>query len=329
MSADRIPSPSSSARPAPAYSTPDASPEERAKFTQWREETSSADGDLRAIKVLVIGSDEEPGAALMQSPPELAHVIGVRGAQINLHDPHTIAAFLNGQDVDVVVNTACHPEAGALDLDDGLAHVINVAAPDAMARACAERGVAFIHVSRDYVFDGAAYAPRRRNEPGGRLEVFGRTRVEGETRVLAAGGCAVVLRTSWVFSAAEGNFLQKLLQQARERQHLRLVCGQSGRPTPAQELASAIVSVGRRLVSGRLAGGVYTLAGSPEVTWADFARTVFAEAGLDIRVDDIPSERRGLPPHMTRDGDLFDGDVGLELPEWRRSLKAAVRELAV
>ena len=209
--------------------------------------------------------------------------------------------------------------------------VVNGDAPGAMARACAARGLPFVHISSDYVFDGAGDQPFGVDHPTGPLGAYGRSKLAGEMGVRAAAGRHVILRTSWVFSAHGANFLKTMLRLGRDRDSLNVVADQVGGPTPAAAIADAVFVVSTALVNGA-AGGTYHFSGAPDVSGAGFAREIMQRAGLGCVVRDIPTAayptpaKRPLNSRLNCDG--FARDFGVMRPDWRAGLDDILQEIS-
>ncbi|MFC0813563.1 dTDP-4-dehydrorhamnose reductase, partial [Paracoccus panacisoli] len=216
--------------------------------------------------------------------------------------------------------------------DAETARLVNAEAPGAMARACAELGIPFLHVSTDYVFDGSGQAPRAEEAPTGPLGVYGQTKLDGERAIAAAGGQWAVMRTSWVFSAHGTNFVKTMRRLGAERDRLTIVADQVGGPTPAAEIASALLTMARAMVADRGKGGLYHFAGAPDTSWADFAREIFARSGLSPQVLDIPTSAYPTParrPLNSRlDCSAITRDFGIAPPDWRAGLDRVIQELS-
>ena len=207
---------------------------------------------------------------------------------------------------------------------------VNATTPGAIAKACAGRGIPLVYVSTDYVFDGSGDRPWQPDDPTGPLGAYGRTKLEGEEAVRAAQGPHAILRTSWVVSAHGANFVKTMLRLGAERDRLTIVADQVGGPTPAADLAAACLAVARGLAAGG-PSGVWHFAGAPDVSWADFAREIFAQAGMTCEVADIPSSDYPTPaarPMNSRlDCSALETDFGVTRPDWRAGLRAILKEL--
>ena len=177
-----------------------------------------------------------------------------RGAA-DLADPAACAAAVEGAQARAVINAAAYTAVDRAEEEEALATVVNGAAPAAMAGACAAAGIPFLHVSTDYVFDGSGTRPWAPGDPTGPLGAYGRSKLAGEQGIAAAGGSWAILRTSWVVSAHGSNFVRTMLRLGAERDALSIVADQVGGPTPAADIAAALLDHGRDAGGGPGAGG--------------------------------------------------------------------------
>ena len=248
----------------------------------------------------------------------------------DLSDPAACAAAIAAHAPRLVINAAAYTAVDKAESEPDLAHVVNADAPSAMARACADQGVPFLHISTDYVFDGTGTAPWSPGDPVDPQNAYGRSKLAGEVAVAEAGGQWAVLRTAWVFSAHGANFVKTMLRLAEARDHLTVVADQVGCPTPAGDIAGALLRMGAAMEAGQ-GGGVYHFGGQPAVSWADFARAIFAAAGKDMRIEDIPTSAYPTPaarPMNSRlDCAALETDFGISAPDWRAGLRAVLKEV--
>ena len=280
------------------------------------------------MKALVFGQSGQVARELARRLPQ-AQFLG--RAEADLSDPAACAAAVLASDCEAVINAAAWTAVDAAEGDEAAATVVNGAAPAAMAQAAAARGVPFLHVSTDYVFDGAGDRPFHPDRPTGPLGAYGRSKLAGEVGVRAAGGRHLILRTSWVFSAHGANFVKTMLRLGREREVLRVVADQVGGPTPAAAIAEALIAAADALRDGA-AGGTHHFAGAPDVSWADFARAIMAEARLSCRIEDIASSEYPTPARRPLNSRLdcqgFEMAYGVPRPDWRQGLAEVVTELS-
>jgi dTDP-4-dehydrorhamnose reductase len=229
-----------------------------------------------------------------------------------------------------VINAAAWTAVDKAEEHEAEAAILNAHVPGAMARACAERGIPFLHVSTDYVFDGSGTTPWREDDATAPLGAYGRAKLAGEHAVREAGGNAAILRTAWVFSAHGANFVKTMLRLSESRDRLSIVADQVGGPTPAAAIADALLRMARAMQEGH-PGGTYHFAGQPPASWADFARAILAEAGRDVAVEDIPTSAYPTPAQRPLNSRLdctaIARDFGIEPPDWRDGLRTVIKEL--
>lgn len=237
----------------------------------------------------------------------------------------------------VIVNAAAYTAVDKAESEEAAAFAVNRDGAARLAAAAARHGIPFVHVSTDYVFDGAKPAPYVETDPTGPIGAYGRSKLAGEIAVLAACPTTVILRTAWVYSPFGGNFVATMLRLAGERDRLRVVDDQHGNPTSALDIADAVLAIAGRIAeggAGRFAG-VYHLAGTGDTTWCGFARAIVAAAAerghRSVPVDaiataDFPTPAR-RPANSRLDTSKLRSVFGLTLPHWQTSLVPIIDRL--
>ncbi|MCV6596804.1 MAG: dTDP-4-dehydrorhamnose reductase [Mangrovicoccus sp.] len=282
------------------------------------------------MKILMFGEIGQLGQEIARRAGDVT--LEIRGLdEANFEDPAACAAFVEATDADAVINAVAYTAVDKAEEQEELALMINATTPGAIAQAAAAKGLPLVHVSTDYVFDGAGEFPFSVDAPTAPLGAYGRTKLAGEDAVRAAGGTCAILRTSWVVSAHGNNFIKTMLRLGAERDQLTIVADQIGGPTPAAALADACLAVAAQLVQDPSKAGVYHVSGGPDVSWADFAREIFSQSGLSCEVVDIPSSDYPTPakrPHNSRmDNSLTETVFGLPRPDWRVGLTDILKDL--
>ena len=278
------------------------------------------------MKILVFGRTGQVATHLAGYPGTTC--LGRDSA--DLADPDACARAIADSDARAVINAAAYTAVDKAESDAATAQAVNGDAPGAMARAAAARGIPFLHVSTDYVFDGQGTDPFAVDHPTGPLGIYGRTKLAGEDAVRAADGPHAILRTSWVFSAHGTNFVKTMLRLSETRDALSVVDDQIGGPTPAGDIAATLVTMARAMADGQ-GGGTYHYAGAPDTSWAGFARETFAIAGQNVTVTGIPPAEYPTPAARPLNSRLDCGalasDFGIARPDWRAALQTIVKEL--
>jgi dTDP-4-dehydrorhamnose reductase len=201
-----------------------------------------------------------------------------------------------------------------------------------MAGAAAARGLPFLHVSTDYVFDGRPGRPWQEEDQPAPVNAYGASKLAGERAVQAAGGAQVILRTAWVFSAHGSNFVSAMLRLGASGERLRVVEDQRSGPTPATDVAETLLTIAAALVEGRGATGIFHFTGAPAASRADFAEAVFAARGGDMPVmeriatSEWPSAAV-RPLNTVLDCGRIAKAYGIAQPDWRAGLAQVVGEL--
>lgn len=279
------------------------------------------------MNLLIFGKTGQVARELQRLAPDATY-LGREDA--DLLNPAACAAAIAAHDVDAVINAAAWTAVDKAEAEEAAATTVNGEAPTAMAQAAAAKGIPFLHISTDYVFDGAGDQPFAPDHPTGPLGAYGRSKLVGEKGVRAAGGAHLILRTSWVVSAHGANFVKTMLRLGRERESLNVVADQIGGPTPAAAIAQALITAARAMTQGA-PGGTHHFSGAPDTSWAGFARAIMAEAGLPCRIDDIPSSAYPTPARRPLNSRLdcraFTSAFGIQRPDWREGLAAIVKEL--
>lgn len=282
------------------------------------------------MKFLVFGKSGQLGIELQRRAG--AHVLDVRDEfEADFTQPETCAQIVTDSDAQAVIIAAAYTAVDKAETDEELALAVNGTTPGAIARAAAEKGVPVVLVSTDYVFDGSGEQPFSVDAPTGPLGAYGRTKLVGELAVRGTEGPHAILRTSWVVSAHGNNFIKTMLRLGAERDQLTIVADQIGGPTPAADLADACLLAAERLVDDATVSGTYHVTGGPDVSWADFAREIFRQAGVTCEVVDIPSSSYPTParrPLNSRlDNSLTEEVFGLPRPDWHAGLTDILNDL--
>ena len=281
------------------------------------------------MTILVFGQTGQVATELQRR----ADVLALGRDVADLSDPSTCAQAIRTHSPDAVINAAAYTAVDQAEADESLATVINADAPGAMARECAALGIPFVHISTDYVFDGSGDQPWQADDATGPIGAYGRSKLAGEIAVRQAGGTHVILRTSWVFSAYGSNFVNTMLRLGTTRDRMTIVADQIGGPTPAAGIAATCLIISDQLRRNPEKSGTYHYSGVPDVSWADFARQIFAQADLNCGVEDIPTSAYPTPAQRPLNSRLNCASLaevfGVSRPDWHAAVADVLSELGV
>ncbi|UOA25281.1 dTDP-4-dehydrorhamnose reductase (plasmid) [Sulfitobacter pontiacus] len=283
------------------------------------------------MRIFVFGHSGQVATELRALDGDGLEITALNRAAADLTDPAACAATIEAHAPDAVINAAAYTAVDKAESDPISANLINAQAPAAMARVCAARDIPFVSISTDYVFSGEGTAPWQPDDPAYPQGVYGSTKRDGEIMIEEIGGRFAILRTSWVVSPHGNNFVKTMLRLGAERDALTIVADQIGGPTAAAEIAQACVTIAKTLVSDPETAGIYHFAGTPDTSWADFARAIFQQAGITCAVTDIPSADYPTPakrPLNSRlDCTTTQAAFGIPRPDWRDSLTRILTQL--
>jgi dTDP-4-dehydrorhamnose reductase len=277
--------------------------------------------------ILVFGKTGQVARELQQ----LGTVTALGREEANLSDPQACAETIRNHAPDAVINAAAYTAVDQAEDEEAIATVINGDAPTAMAKACSEQGIPFVHISTDYVFEGTGQAPWHPQDQTAPQNAYGRSKLAGETGIADSDGTYAILRTSWVVSAHGANFVKTMLRLSETRHALSIVGDQIGGPTPARDIALACLQIAEQLIHDPSKSGTYHFSGAPDVSWACFAREIFDQAGKSVAVTPIPATDYPTPaqrPLNSRmDCTATKRAFGIERPDWVTELKTILDDL--
>ncbi len=289
-------------------------------------------------RILLTGATGQLGRTLAGALPELGEVNAPARAEFDLESEPSMRRLLDNWRPELIVNAAAYTAVDKAESEPGRAMRVNGAAPATMAGWAAQNGAAILHYSTDYVFDGTATRPYREDDSVNPLGAYGKSKLAGEAALRGSGAVYLIIRTSWLYAAAGGNFLQRILRLARENETLRIVDDQIGAPTSAEWLAQASARI---LADAPLRGdrrGVLHAAAAGSVSWHGFACAIVARArerGWPIKAAEIlpiPTSAYPAPAARPRNSvlalDRLRRDHGIEPPSWREQLDAVFARIA-
>jgi dTDP-4-dehydrorhamnose reductase len=301
--------------------------------------------------ILVTGGSGQVGGALIRTLAHLGEIVAPGSGELNLSDAEGIRRFVREHRPRWIVNAAAYIAVDKAESEPDLALAINATAPRILGEEAAGIGAGVIHFSTDYVFDGAKSAAYIETDATGPLNEYGRSKLAGEAGLQESGAACFIFRTSWVYGATGNNFVRTMLRLAREREHLKVVGDQRGGPTWSFELARMTAHVIER-VDGHVqtsggplveviapVSGVYHATGSGETTWCQFAAAAIEElqklepqtrlATVEaISTSEYPTPAK-RPMNSRLDCAKLEQVLGWRMPEWRDSVAAVVRKLAL
>ncbi len=286
-------------------------------------------------KILIYGARGRLGAALARAYAGEWEVIGLGRSDGDLSDPVAAAAKIRAEKPDVVINSAAMTNVDVCESERDLAQTVNADAAGELARSCTAAGARLVQISTDYVFSGEGRETYDEDADPEPISWYGRTKLEGEEQVLAAGDHHAVVRVSWVFGPDRDSFVDKALQTALRGEPVRAVADKWSSPTYTVDVADALPA----LFDPDAPGGIYHVCNRGVCTWQEWA-----QAGLDaalalglpvktrkvepLRLADIAAMVARRPVYSPMTCARIEELLGRPLRPWQEAVAAYVRLLA-
>lgn len=274
--------------------------------------------------IMVTGSSGQVGRQfreLSTTMPSNQFVMLTRDDMV-IHDLRSVRSMFATVKPQYFINCAAYTAVDQAETNKDEAYLINGDAPGILAQVAKECNVPFIHLSTDYVFDGMATVPYKEDHLTEPQNVYGASKLEGEKRVFLLNEAAIVIRTSWLYSAYRKNFVKTMLSLMQQREEINVVNDQVGSPTWTGDLATGIISI---LRAPEWKPGTYHFSNDGTISWFDFANAIKELKGLSCRINPVttpeyPTPAR-RPPYSVLDTTKIQQVYGVKPSYWKDSLQ--------
>lgn len=285
------------------------------------------------MRVLITGSNGQLGQSINEQieNDNFAVFEQVDLPDFDITDEAFIKKYLLKNKPDVIVNCAAYTAVDKAEEDTETAHSVNTLGAKWLGKYSAACGGKVIHISTDYVFDGQHNLPLTPFDKANPKSVYGKTKLAGEQELVKENPNSIIIRTSWLYSPFGHNFLKTMLRLGKEKNEINVVFDQTGTPTSALDLASAIISVIKKMNenSESFQPGIYHYSNQGVCSWYDFAVTIFKIAGIHCKVNpvfscDFPAVAP-RPVYSVLDKSLFIAKFGGEIPHWTNGVERCLQ----
>ncbi|MFA5618945.1 MAG: dTDP-4-dehydrorhamnose reductase [Weeksellaceae bacterium] len=260
-------------------------------------------------KILVTGSNGQLGRCLQDAVenannPEFQFLFLDKN-HLDISRSELVETFFFSNQVDYCINCAAYTQVDKAEIEVEEAFRVNSDAVQYLARECAEQGAVLIHISTDYVFDGKIEEPYFPYDKPNPINVYGKSKLEGERFAMELNPKTIIIRTSWLYSQYGKNFYTTMVKLMREKQELKVVDDQTGKPTHAKDLANFILNI---IQSGDTRYGIRHFTGSDKMTWYEFALKIAKENGFKTKISPIPTSEYPTPAERPKWSVLEDDE---------------------
>ena len=292
------------------------------------------------MKLVLFGSGGQVGRALAPLLGELGTVAAFDHKTADFEQPATLAAIIDSERPDVVVNAAAYTAVDAAEDDSARAHLVNGEAVRHIADAARRRGALVVHYSTDFVFDGRADHPYRETDTTNPLSVYGASKLGGDQALAASGADHLIFRVTWNYSPEGKNFPLAILRLAKARDALDVVSDEIGAATAADLIARATVEALHQTLADRGKTGLYHLTASGAASRDTLARFIVAEAraaGAELALSpdsirpilarDYAVTKAIRPSNSRLDTTSFQSTFAMTFPSRQDGIRALIKTL--
>lgn len=285
--------------------------------------------------ILVTGANGQLGQAIRQLVAEDSsfHFIFTDVDTLDICNKSAVLSFLQMHFIHAIINVAAYTAVDRAEAEEETAYRINCEAVRNLAEAAKETGCKLIHISTDYVFDGTQYRPYIETDITCPVSAYGRSKLAGENVLQETSIEAIIIRTSWLYSAFGANFLKTMLRLGKEREEIGVIFDQVGTPTYAGDLAKALFVILEKGREGIFHPGIYHFSNEGVCSWYDFSSKIMEIAGLSCRVKPIETKEYPTPAQRPFYSVLNKAKIketyGLLIPHWEESLKSCIHTFEV
>ncbi len=290
------------------------------------------------MKVLVTGAKGQLGSDLA---PRLKaagfDALCLGSPELDISSWEAVSSVVKKERPGIIINAAAYTKVDLAEKEKERAFAVNEGGAANLARAAKAAGAKLIHVSTDFVFDGASPVPYTEEAGTNPLSAYGASKLAGEQAIAVESKEYVIVRTSWLYGTTGHNFVKTILRLASERESLRIVYDQVGSPTWSADLADVLTNIARSVSNGERPWGIYHYANEGVASWYDFALAVCEEAGalgMPLKCSSVepiltveyptPAKR---PAFSVMDKAKIKKTFNLKVPHWRASLRSMLKEL--
>ena len=276
------------------------------------------------MRILITGGGGMLGLDVRRAAEEAGHEpIALTRAQLDIADRTAVMEAVADAGADAVINCAAWTDVDGAESHANEASAVNGTGAGNVAAAADAAGAWLVHVSTDYVFDGAKASAYVESDPATPVSAYGRSKLDGELAVAAAAPGHTIVRTAWLFGAGGKCFPKTILRAASQRPELSVVSDQIGCPTFTGHLGATLVAL-----AADPTPGVLHVAGAGRCSWYEFAQAIVAAGGSDCAVRPIPSADYPTPTQRPANSVLVSERGAPVLPSWRAGLEQFISELA-
>lgn len=277
------------------------------------------------MKVIVTGRGGQVALELEKIHSNNKNWIFLSKEDLNISNLQSVKEYLNDKSIRYVVNCAAYTNAEQAEKEKSSAFNTNAIGPKNLAQVCNLYSINLLHISTDYVFNGLKEMPYVESDLPDPLNFYGISKHQGEKNILESNAKSVIIRTSWVYSVHSNSFVKSMLELAKTKKSLKIVCDQYGSPTSAKELATIISKViSSKEYKWKKGGEIFHFSSNGKCSWYDFAYEIFKIKNIDITLEKISLKEYPTnfvrPKYSALNNEKISNKFGLKINDWKHTL---------
>ncbi len=282
-------------------------------------------------KILITGANGQLGNCFQKIAPNFHwdyEFLFADSSELDITDKEAVLNYFNEHKPNYCINAAAYTAVDLAETEKDKAFAVNTNGVANLAEACAKVKAILIHVSTDYVFDGDTQISYDEDNFTNPQSIYGESKLQGENQALENNKNTIILRTSWLYSEFNKNFVKTMLNLFETKKELNVVADQFGQPTNANDLAEAIMKI---VEYPKKKFGIYHFSNYPETNWCTFAEKIAEFSKSSIKINPITTKEYPTPAkrpiRSTMSLDKIEKDYQIEPKRWENSLKDCVEIL--
>lgn len=284
-------------------------------------------------KIVVIGSNGQLGNCIRKIAPDFEldyEFIFTDSQTLDITNEDQVNTFFTNEKPDFCINASAYTAVDLAETEKDKAFAINADGVGYLAQKCADLKTVFIHVSTDYVFDGETNLCYAEDDFTSPIGIYGESKLKGEELALEANPKTIILRTSWLYSEFNKNFVKTMLNLFSQKDELGIVADQFGQPTNANDLAEAIMNI---IESPQKTFGIFHFSNYPETTWFKFAKKIAELSESPVKLNPLTTEQYPTPAKRPKRStmclDKIEETYKIEPKYWENSLEECIKILTL
>ena len=279
--------------------------------------------------ILITGSDGQLGKVIADYSitNNMYNYYFTNKSQLDVTNFDQISNYVSYNNINLIINCASLTNVNFAEKNSTLANLVNSISTQHLVNVCHHNKTQLIHISTDYVFDGKKKSPYRENDVTNPINIYGLTKLSGEKKILNSGlKNSIIIRTSWIYSEYNNNFLSKILNQTNNNSKIKIIKNKFGSPTNSHDLIESIFKIIPKIKNNK--PELYHFSNSGYTSRIDFAKEVFKILNLNVVVKpiDFVSEDAKRPDFSALDYKLFSKTFKINIDNWKVSLNKHIKK---